>query len=96
MAVEPNYTSQDCSNCGMRVKKSLSTRTHSCSNCGIEICRDTNAAINILNSGMNMLGVEWQHNGTSGQEESASLEGKHGEKTTSTMDGKPSIASGLR
>ncbi len=43
-----------------------------------------------------MLGVEWQHNGTSGQEESASLEGKHGEKTTSTMDGKPEIASGLR
>ena len=96
VAVEPNYTSQDCSNCGMRMKKSLSTRTHSCSNCGIEICRDTNAAINILNSGMKMLGVEWQHNGTSGQEESASLEGKHGEKTTSTMDGKPSIASGLR
>ncbi|MFP4652983.1 MAG: zinc ribbon domain-containing protein, partial [Phormidium sp.] len=22
----PNYTSQDCSNCGHRVKKSLSTR----------------------------------------------------------------------
>ena len=49
-----------------------------------------------LISGMKMLGVEWQHNGTSGQEESASLEGKHGEKITSTMDGKPEIASGLR
>ena len=45
VAVSPNYTSQDCSNCGHRAKKSLSTRTHSCPNCGIEICRDTNAAI---------------------------------------------------
>jgi 3-deoxy-D-manno-octulosonate 8-phosphate phosphatase (KDO 8-P phosphatase) len=30
------------------MKKSLSTRTHCCPSCGIEICRDTNAAINIL------------------------------------------------
>ena len=60
VAVSPNYTSQDCSNCGHRVKKSLSTRTHSCSNCGVEICRDTNAAINILKKGMKTLGVEAQ------------------------------------
>jgi putative transposase len=72
VAVSPNYTSQDCSNCGHRVKKSLSTRTHSCPHCGAEICRDTNAAINILKKGMRILGVEWQKNGTSGQEESAS------------------------
>ncbi|WP_292831611.1 zinc ribbon domain-containing protein [Nostoc sp. JL33] len=52
---------------GSNVKKSLLPRTHSCSNCGIEICRDTNAAINILNSGMTILGSEWQ-NSTSGQE----------------------------
>ncbi|MEH2002530.1 MAG: zinc ribbon domain-containing protein [Nostoc sp.] len=36
------------SHCGHRVKKSLSTRTHSCSSCGIEICRDTNAAITAI------------------------------------------------
>jgi putative transposase len=95
VAVSPNYTSQDCSNCGHRVSKSLSTRTHSCSHCGIEICRDTNAAINILKKGMKMLGMEWLHS-TFGQKESASDEGKHGEKTTSTIDGKPEIASGLR
>ncbi|EGJ35624.1 MULTISPECIES: RNA-guided endonuclease TnpB family protein [Moorena] len=33
IAVAPNYTSQDCSNCGHRVKKSLSTRTHQCPKC---------------------------------------------------------------
>lgn len=94
VAVSPNYTSQDCSNCGHRVKKSLSTRTHSCSNCKTEICRDTNAAINILKKGMKMLGIEWQ-NSTFGQKESASKEGKRGEKTTSTIDRKLDIASGL-
>jgi putative transposase len=71
VAVNPAYTSQDCSNCGHRVKKALSTRTHSCPNCKIEICRDTNAALNILHKGLNILGVEWNRNGTSGQEESA-------------------------
>jgi putative transposase len=49
--VNPAYTSQDCSNCGNRVKKSLSTRTHVCS-CGTVLCRDHNAAINILNKGI--------------------------------------------
>jgi putative transposase len=49
--VNPAYTSQDCSNCGNRVKKSLSTRTHTCS-CGTVLCRDHNAAINILNKGI--------------------------------------------
>lgn len=112
VAVSPNYTSQDCSNCGHRVKKSLSTRSHSCPSCKMEICRDTNAALNILQKGMSILGVEWlksekcglgvsprvatfQDNGTSGQEESALQEGKRGEKTASTIDGQPDMASGL-
>jgi putative transposase len=48
MAVEPAFTSQDCSACGTRVKKSLSVRTHICSGCGFVLDRDHNAAINIL------------------------------------------------
>ena len=48
IAVAPHYTSQDCSNCGQEVKKSLSTRTHKCPHCGYLDDRDTNAAINIL------------------------------------------------
>jgi putative transposase len=95
VSVSPNYTSQDCSNCGHRVKKSLSTRTHSCPNCKTEICRDTNAALNILQKGMNLLGTEWQKNGTSGQEGAALKEGKHGEKTASTIDEQSDVASGL-
>ena len=51
IAVNPAYTSQDCSACGNRVKKSLSTRTHVCK-CGFVLDRDHNAAINILNKGM--------------------------------------------
>jgi putative transposase len=96
VSINPAYTSQDCSNCGHRVKKTLSTRTHSCPNCKIEICRDTNAALNILQKGMSILGIEWQ-NGTSGHEGSASEnEGKTEEKTASTIEEKSTIASGLR
>jgi putative transposase len=55
IAVNPAYTSQECSNCGEIVKKSLSTRTHVCK-CGCELDRDHNAAINILNRGINTAG----------------------------------------
>ncbi len=47
IAVNPNGTSQDCSSCGVKVKKELSDRWHSCPNCGCELHRDHNAAINI-------------------------------------------------
>ena len=55
IAVPPHYTSQDCSACGARVKKSLSTRTHICE-CGCELDRDTNASIVILNRALSTLG----------------------------------------
>lgn len=48
IAVEPAFTSQDCSVCRTRIKKSLSIRTHICSGCGLVLNRDHNAAINIL------------------------------------------------
>jgi len=47
VAVPPQYTSTECSQCKRVVKKSLSTRTHICQ-CGCILHRDTNAAINIL------------------------------------------------
>lgn len=48
IAVNPNGTSQNCSNCGSKVPKTLAVRTHSCS-CGLVLCRDINASINIKN-----------------------------------------------
>ena len=56
IAVNPAYTSQDCSVCGYRpdglgdrTKKRLSDRWHHCPMCTASLDRDTNAAINILN-----------------------------------------------
>ncbi|WP_246140373.1 RNA-guided endonuclease InsQ/TnpB family protein [Euhalothece natronophila] len=83
VAVNPAFTSQDCHNCGHREKKSLSTRTHQCSNCGVELCRDTNAALNILKRGMEIIGMEWS-NSTQGHWETASSEGTTGEINAST------------
>lgn len=48
IAVPPQYSSQDCSGCGERVQKTLSTRTHICPTCGLVLDRDENAAINLL------------------------------------------------
>ncbi len=59
IAVPPHYTSQNCSGCGVMVKKSLSTRTHTCK-CGTVLNRDHNAALNILRIGLSTVG----HTGT--------------------------------
>jgi putative transposase len=56
VAVPPHYTSQDCSNCGKVVKKSLSTRTHTCQHCGHTQDRDWNAARNILEKALRTAG----------------------------------------
>ncbi len=54
--VDPRYTSQDCSRCGQRVPKTLSTRQHQCPTCQLSMNRDQNAAINILRRGLASLG----------------------------------------
>jgi putative transposase len=56
VAVNPAYTSQDCSGCGHRQKKTLGERVHVCSCCGLTLDRDHNAAINILTLGQQSLG----------------------------------------
>ncbi len=55
VAVNPAYTSQECSSCGTVVKKSLSTRTHACQ-CGCVLDRDHNAALNILTKAISTTG----------------------------------------
>ena len=46
-----------CSNCGQKVPKALSVRTHSCPKCKTVLDRDKNAAINILNKALNEVGI---------------------------------------
>jgi putative transposase len=55
VAVNPAYTSQECSSCGTLIKKSLSMRTHVCK-CGFVLDRDWNAAINILKLALSTTG----------------------------------------
>ncbi|MFB2975174.1 RNA-guided endonuclease InsQ/TnpB family protein [Microseira sp. BLCC-F43] len=52
ITVNPKYTSQNCSNCGQIVVKTLSTRTHKCPDCGYVADRDENAALNILKAAL--------------------------------------------
>jgi putative transposase len=56
VAVPPHNTSQNCSNCGQKVQKSLSTRTHACNHCGFVCARDINAGINVLQKGLSTVG----------------------------------------
>ncbi|MEH2459870.1 RNA-guided endonuclease InsQ/TnpB family protein [Nostoc sp.] len=77
VAVNPQYSSQECSSCGEIVKKTLSTRTHVCK-CGCLMDRDENAARNILSRGLGTVG----HTGTFALDASNAL----GE-TTSTLAG---------
>lgn len=57
VAVNPAYTSQDCSNCGHRQKMPLSERIFKCPCCGLKLDRDHNAALNILALGLQGLGL---------------------------------------
>ena len=66
VAVPPQYTSQDCSGCGERVKKTLSQPTHQCLRCGLKLHRDCNAARNILLKALEILGGKLSTGGQSG------------------------------
>ncbi len=52
VGVSPQHTTQDCSGCGERVRKTLSVRTHVCPRCGLVLDRDENAAHNILHKAL--------------------------------------------
>ena len=57
IAVNPAYTSQDCSQCRHRQKKTLAERIHHCVCCGLTLDRDHNAALNIKRLGLQSLGL---------------------------------------
>jgi putative transposase len=50
-AVNPAFTSQRCSGCGVLAQKGLSVRWHACPDCGASLHRDHNAALNLLRLG---------------------------------------------
>jgi putative transposase len=66
--VNPNGTSQRCSNCGADVPKSLSIRIHRCPYCGAILPRDFNSALNILALGRSVWDVTWQNTACVSQE----------------------------
>ena len=57
VAVNPAFTSQMCSGCGVLVSKGLSVRWHSCPDCGTSLHRDHNAARNIERLGQSRRGA---------------------------------------
>ena len=57
-AVNPKQTTQECSSCGVIVKKDLSERIHDCPDCGLRLDRDHNAAINILRAALAQRGED--------------------------------------
>jgi putative transposase len=61
IAVPPHNTSQNCSNCGEKVQKTLSTRTYICPHCGFIEDRDVNAALNILQIALSRVGRTRTH-----------------------------------
>jgi len=67
IAVPPHNTTIDCSVCGAKVQKTLSTRTHQCGECKTVLDRDMNAARNILSKGLKLLAGYL--NGTEGHSE---------------------------
>jgi putative transposase len=87
VAVNPAYTSQQCSNCGTLVKKSLSTRTHVCE-CGFVLDRDWNAAINILELALSTTGHvgTWISNPNASGDSTSTLAGAILQKQVESMN----------
>ena len=50
--INPAYTSQTCSHCGVVIKSNRNGEKYTCSVCGVELDADVNAAINILRRGI--------------------------------------------
>ncbi len=55
--VDPDGTTKECAQCGVKTEKPLWVRAHSCPACGFEADRDANAAWNVLSRGLTDLGV---------------------------------------
>lgn len=66
--VNPNETSQICSNCGATVSKDLSVRIHRCPYCGIVLHRDYNSSLNVKSLGRSVWELTWNSGSCVSQE----------------------------
>jgi putative transposase len=90
VAVPARFTTQECSGCGFRVKKSLSMRTHICPNCGLVLDRDWNAALNILAAARLLVAALHRTAGQAETGRSSERRNASGQKTSSER-GKPRL-----
>jgi putative transposase len=58
-AIDPGYTSQDCSSCGARTK--CKGKAYTCKKCGLKIHIDENASYNIADRGYAMRATIYKH-----------------------------------
>jgi putative transposase len=58
--VPPEGTTKRCARCDVESDKGLWVREHSCPSCGFEADRDENASYNVLNLGLEELGIEYE------------------------------------
>jgi putative transposase len=89
IAVSPRFTTQDCSGCGFRVKKTLSIRTHICPECGLVLDRDWNAALNILLAALTWVAA----NRTAGQAETGRASARRNASGQLTSSGRERLRS---
>lgn len=57
ISVNPRTTTKECYKCGVETEKPLWVREHSCPSCGFETDRDLNVALNVVDRGLEKLGV---------------------------------------
>ena len=55
--IDPEDTTKECNQCGVKTEKPLWVREHSCPSCGYTTDRDYNAALNVWERGLQRLGV---------------------------------------
>lgn len=88
--VDPAGTTKECSQCGVETDKPIWVREHSCPACGHEEDRDLNAAKNVLQRGLDELGVDIGL----GQSESTPVETALPASTPVAVDAKRVIETG--
>ncbi len=55
--VDPEDTTKECNQCGVKTEKPVWVREHSCPSCGFETNREYNVALNVWERGLRKRGV---------------------------------------